>query len=89
MKELIVGGGGAKNKSLCNMLQNFLPTVQLKRFEDYHLNSDAIEAMAFALLATKTLRGQISNMPSVTGADHPVILGKVIPGKNFRRFSLN
>ena len=89
IKELIVGGGGVKNKTLFHMIQRLMPDVQIKRFEDYHLNSDAIEAMAFALLAYETMRGQANNMPSVTGAAHPVCLGKIIPGANFKRLDLN
>lgn len=88
MKELIIGGGGAKNKTLFYMLQKLLPSIQIKRFEDYQLNGDAIEAMAFALLAYETISGHPANIPSATGASHPKVLGKVIPGANFKSFSL-
>ncbi|MEI6432081.1 MAG: anhydro-N-acetylmuramic acid kinase, partial [bacterium] len=44
------------------------------------LDSDAKEAIAFAILANETLLGNPSNLPSVTGARAPVILGKVTPG---------
>lgn len=88
LKELIIGGGGAKNKLLFYMIQHLLPSVQLKRFEDYQWNSDAIEAMAFALLGYETVNGRASNLPSVTGAAHPALLGKIIPGDNFKSLSL-
>ena len=83
LKEIVVGGGGARNKTLFTMIQNLLPSVQLKTFEDFHLNSNAIEAMAFALMAYETLQGRASNIPKVTGASHAVLLGKIIPGNNF------
>ncbi|MBI3019152.1 MAG: anhydro-N-acetylmuramic acid kinase [Deltaproteobacteria bacterium] len=84
LKEIVIGGGGARNKTLFSMIQRLLPSVQLKRFEDFHLNSNAIEAMAFALMAYETLHGKASNIPKVTGASHPVLLGKIIPGNNFK-----
>ncbi|OGQ16629.1 MAG: anhydro-N-acetylmuramic acid kinase [Deltaproteobacteria bacterium RIFCSPHIGHO2_02_FULL_40_11] len=79
LSEIIVGGGGAKNKMLFSLLQRLLPQVQLKRFEDYHLNSDAIEAIAFAHLAYETWLGNPGNLPKVTGATRPVVLGKISP----------
>ena len=45
--------------------------------EDLGLNSDAKEAVAFAILANECIRGQQNNMPSVTGAAHPVVMGKI------------
>lgn len=89
LKEIVIGGGGARNKTLYSMIQRLLPSVQLKRFEDYHLNSDAIEAMAFAVLAYEAVHGEALNLRSVTGALHPMILGKVSPGHNFKRVLLN
>ena len=88
IQDLVIGGGGAKNKTLFYMIQHLLPQVQCKRFEDYHLNGDAIEAMAFALLATETIQGRKIFMPNVTGAKKPHRLGKIIPGDNFKSFSL-
>jgi 1,6-anhydro-N-acetylmuramate kinase len=35
--------------------------------------------MAFALLAYTTVRGQANNVPSATGANRAVVLGKIIP----------
>ncbi|OGP06415.1 MAG: anhydro-N-acetylmuramic acid kinase [Deltaproteobacteria bacterium GWA2_38_16] len=89
LKEIIVGGGGVKNKTLFSMVQRLLPSIQLKRFEDFSLNSDAIEAMAFALLAHETMKNVPSNIPNVTGARHAVLLGKIIPGNNFKKLLLS
>ncbi|MEK7790708.1 MAG: anhydro-N-acetylmuramic acid kinase [Deltaproteobacteria bacterium] len=89
LREIVASGGGAKNKTLFVMLQQLLPAVQLKHFEDYHLNGDAIEAMAFAVLAYEAVEGQSLDLRLVTGARHPVILGKISPGHNFKRVFLN
>jgi anhydro-N-acetylmuramic acid kinase len=39
-----------------------------------------VEAVAFSWLAKQTLEGRAGNLPSVTGARHPVILGGIYPG---------
>ena len=45
--------------------------------EDLGLDSDAKEAVAFAILANECVHGSANNMPSVTGAVHPVVMGKI------------
>ncbi|MGO4879871.1 MAG: anhydro-N-acetylmuramic acid kinase [Bryobacteraceae bacterium] len=77
--ELIVSGGGAHNPQVLSHLAAFLPGVALSTSADYGIDVDAKEAIAFAVLAYHTLRGKPSNLPSATGAWHPVILGKIVP----------
>jgi anhydro-N-acetylmuramic acid kinase len=43
------------------------------------LDPDFVEAMAFAWLARQTLAGLPGNVPSVTGARGPRVLGVVYP----------
>jgi anhydro-N-acetylmuramic acid kinase len=65
------------------MLEELQPPVQIGMTDDYGIPSDYLEAMAFALLANEALHGKAANLPSVTGARRPVILGKIVPGDNF------
>jgi anhydro-N-acetylmuramic acid kinase len=51
--------------------------------EDFGIPSQAKEPLSFAVLANETICGNPSNVPSATGADDRVILGKVIPGENW------
>jgi anhydro-N-acetylmuramic acid kinase len=75
---VVVGGGGAHNATLMNMIKKQLPTsVKLGRTSDFGIPDDAREAVAFALLGHESLMGNPSNLPSVTGARHPVILGNI------------
>jgi anhydro-N-acetylmuramic acid kinase len=41
------------------------------------VDGGALEAIAFAILAFQMLRGLPGNIPSVTGARSPAILGKL------------
>ena len=75
--EVIIGGGGSYNKTLISMLQKRLPNILVKTQEDFGYSSDAKEAIAFAILANETIHGRANNVPSVTGAAHPVIMGKI------------
>lgn len=81
--EIIVGGGGAFNPVLKQMLQVRLPAHRVLTHEDVGLRSDAKEAMAFAILAHETLNGAPSNVPSATGARRSVVLGKIQPTIKF------
>ena len=44
------------------------------------IHPDWVEAIAFAWLARQTLQGKPGNVPRVTGARHPVVLGAIYPG---------
>ncbi len=77
---VILGGGGRYNPTLVRMLADRLPGIALRAHEDYGIPSDAKEAIAFALLGHATLCGVPNNVPAATGAGHPVILGKIVPG---------
>lgn len=74
---LIVGGGGSYNKTLMGHLERLLPKTQVMDNEALGFNSDAKEAVAFAILANEAVSGMCSNVPSATGAAHRVIMGKI------------
>jgi anhydro-N-acetylmuramic acid kinase len=58
--------------------QEFEPMgVKVLTQEDVGLNSDAKEAIAFALLADYTIAGRPNNLPNVTGARRSTVLGKI------------
>ncbi len=82
--DILVSGGGAYNPTLCAMLQELVQPAKVLRLEDIGLRSDAKEAVAFALLAHTTMLGVTNNVPGATGATHPVVMGKIVPGTNAR-----
>jgi anhydro-N-acetylmuramic acid kinase len=78
--EVIVSGGGAHNVALLEQLSGLFAGKQVVSSDYYGLDVDAKEAVAFALLAYRTLDGEAGNLPNVTGAAHPVLLGSITPG---------
>jgi len=76
--ELIVSGGGAKNKYLTNTIQFlFGNNTDLLTTDSSGIPSDAKEAICFAVLANETISGNSANIPRVTGASRETILGKI------------
>ncbi len=77
MHELWLGGGGAYNKTLVRHLTEGLPELKVDSFSGLGIEPGAREALAFAVLASETIAGQTGNLPSATGAQRAVILGKI------------
>lgn len=78
LKTIVIGGGGAYNKTLMKFLRMYLPKhIQLKTHEDYGISNNFKEVMAFALLGYCTYYGIPNNLPSCTGAKKRVVLGKI------------
>ncbi len=83
--EIILGGGGAHNPTLRQMLSQALPGVAILTHRDVGMDDDAKEALAFAVLGYECWHGRPGNLPSCTRADQVLPLGKITPGANFRR----
>ncbi len=77
--EVILCGGGAHNKTLVKMLQRDLPKTTIQLSDNFGISCDAKEAVSFAILAYATMKGIANNVPSATGADEALVLGKIIP----------
>lgn len=78
--DVVFGGGGVRNVRLWGELVKAFDPIPVRRMEECGSSSQAFEAQAFAVLAYQTVRGVCANMPGVTGARQPVILGSVTPG---------
>lgn len=75
--EVLIGGGGGRNRYLMERLQDLLAPAIVKRTDDFGMSGDSKEAIAFALLGYLRLNGRAGNLPSVTGAKRSVLLGKI------------
>ena len=76
-RRLLVCGGGVHNAALMTALGARMPELKVESTATHGLDPDWIEAAAFAWMARETLAGRPSNVPSVTGALGPRILGGI------------
>ncbi|CCN48001.1 Anhydro-N-acetylmuramic acid kinase [Vibrio nigripulchritudo MADA3029] len=76
---MLVCGGGAMNPVLMERLGTLLPDWTVADTKDRGIDSEFMEAMAFAWLAHRRIYGLPSNLPEVTGASKPASLGVIYP----------
>jgi anhydro-N-acetylmuramic acid kinase len=74
---VLVCGGGVHNGFFMDRLRARLPGVRVDTTAAHGLDPDFVEAAAFAWLAARTLAGEPGNVPTVTGARGPRVLGSV------------
>ncbi|KAK5580815.1 hypothetical protein RB653_000839 [Dictyostelium firmibasis] len=84
---VLVCGGGCKNKLIMNRLSTLLKdyddSCKVSTTDEFGINSQDMEAIAFAWFAKRTLNHQTSNLISVTGASKETILGAIYLKNNF------
>jgi anhydro-N-acetylmuramic acid kinase len=78
-REVYVCGGGASNLDLMRRLGQRLGGITLSTTASIGIDPDWVEAVAFAWLARETLEGRPGNLPGVTGARGPRVLGCIYP----------
>jgi anhydro-N-acetylmuramic acid kinase len=75
--EVLIGGGGSRNRYLMARLQHRLPEAKVASTDERQLDADYKEAIAFAILAYWRWHNIPGNLPSVTGASRPCLLGEL------------
>jgi anhydro-N-acetylmuramic acid kinase len=78
-EEVLFCGGGAKNATLMRALRAELKPRRIGTTADEGVPVEQVEALAFAWLAREALAGRPGNLPAVTGARGPRVLGAVYP----------
>ncbi|TYT26679.1 anhydro-N-acetylmuramic acid kinase [Luteimonas viscosa] len=78
-RRVIACGGGVHNPVLMTALAAALPGAIVESTADHGIEPDHVEAMGFAWLARQTMLGLPGNLPSVTGAAGPRVLGGIYP----------
>jgi len=81
IREVIISGGGAHNRTLMHHLSKCLGSVPVHSIERYGIPVQAKEPVAFAFLALRALHHQINHLPRTTGARAACILGTITPGR--------
>ncbi len=78
-QDLFVCGGGARNADLMARIRAELPLLSIAATDTLGVASGHVEALAFAWLARETVGGRPGNLPAVTGAAGPRVLGAIYP----------
>ncbi len=74
---IVASGGGALNNFIYEQLRIQFSDITVRNSRDLGVDSVFKEAIGFALLGWTSLLGKPSNVPRVTGARRPTILGKI------------
>ncbi len=74
---VVACGGGVHNTALMKALSAAVAPAPVQSTADYGVDPDFVEATAFAWLARQRLLGLPGNLPSVTGAKGPRVLGVI------------
>lgn len=75
--EIVLAGGGARNRELVRRIEAAVAPRVVTLSDALGVPTQAREAMAFAILAHRTVLGLPSTWPGITGVRHPVVLGKL------------
>lgn len=78
-QSILVCGGGVHNDFLMQKISETARGIPVSSTASANVDPDWLEAQAFAWLARETLARRPGNLPSVTGANQPVILGGIYP----------
>ncbi|HUF80691.1 MAG TPA: anhydro-N-acetylmuramic acid kinase [Burkholderiales bacterium] len=77
--EVFVCGGGARNRTLLLRLAALLPGKRVASTATLGIDPAHVEALAFSWLARQAVKGRPGNLPGVTGARGPRVLGAIYP----------
>ncbi len=77
---VLLSGGGVRNGFLWRLFDQYLAPTPLDKTDVCGIPSAARKAVAFGLLAALTMDGVPGNVPGVTGASGPRLLGSFTPG---------
>ena len=78
-KNILLCGGGRKNKVLIKKIKNNLPPFfNFKYIDDYKIDGDFVESQAFAFLAARSVLGLPISFPNTTGCKQASTGGDII-----------
>ena len=77
--EVLLCGGGSRNSYLRQRLKAELTSAHIRTTDEIGIDGDFKEAIAFAILAYWRIKSIPGNLPQVTGAAKPVLLGDIYP----------
>ena len=79
VSRLILSGGGVNNKALVQRIRNGISDVTIRISDEYGLPHASLDPIGAAILGNETFCGRPSNACHATGAQAPVVMGKISP----------
>ena len=68
IQDILICGGGRKNKILMKKINENLPqNLKIMMIDDFNINGDFVESQAFAFLAIRSIKGLPISFPKTTG----------------------
>jgi anhydro-N-acetylmuramic acid kinase len=79
ISRLVLSGGGVNNKALVQRVKSGLSDLTIRTSDEYGLPHASLDAICAAILGNELFCGKASNVPPATGAQGPVVLGRITP----------